>query len=88
MQLSAQSNCDFPNTGLTPFLDLQTGYYLGYQAGLYPGGSNELTGPHLKSGKTIANGIKPLDGDGNINFGDGVVLVACIKTITLWCVGT
>ncbi|MBK7038092.1 MAG: T9SS type A sorting domain-containing protein [Bacteroidetes bacterium] len=76
MQLSAQSNCDFPNTGLTPFLDLQTGYYLGYQAGLYPGGSNELTGPHLKSGKTIANGIKPLDGDGNINFGDGVVLVA------------
>ncbi|MFI5171100.1 MAG: SGNH/GDSL hydrolase family protein [Chitinophagales bacterium] len=74
--LFAQSNCDFPNTGLTPFLDLQTGTYLGYQAGLYPGGTNYLTGPHLKSGKTIAKGIKPLDGSGAVNFGDGVVLVA------------
>jgi len=72
----AQRNCDAEPTGLTPFTDLQTGYYMGYQAGMYPGGSNELTGPHLKSGKTIAKGIKPLDGDGNVNFGDGVVLVA------------
>jgi len=74
--LHAQRNCDAPNSGLTPFLDLQTGTYMGYQAGLYPGGTNTLTGPHLKSGKTIAKGIKPLDGDGNVNFGDGVVLVA------------
>ena len=74
--LHAQANCAAPNTGLTPFVDLQTGTYMGYQAGMYPGGSNELTGPHLKSGKTIAKGIKPLDGDGNVNFGDGVVLVA------------
>ncbi|MBK8344030.1 MAG: T9SS type A sorting domain-containing protein [Bacteroidetes bacterium] len=72
----AQANCDAPNTGLVPFLDLQTGYYMGYQAGLYPGGTNVLSGSHLKSGKTIAKGIKPLDGDGNVNFGDGVVLVA------------
>lgn len=75
-ELHAQRNCDAPNTGLVPFLDLQTGTYMGYQAGMYPGGTNELTGPHLKSGKTIAKGIKPLDGDGNVNFGDGVVLVA------------
>ncbi len=74
--LKAQSNCDFPNTGLVPFMDLQTDTYLGYQAGLYPGGTNYLTGAHLKSGKTIAKGIKPLDGDGNVNYGDGVVLVA------------
>lgn len=73
--MKAQINCSAPNTGLTPFLDLQTGYYMGYQAGLYPGGTNILSGPHLKSGKTIAQGIKPLDGDGNVNFGDGVVLV-------------
>lgn len=72
----SQANCEAPNTGLTPFLDLQTGSYLGYQAGLYPGGTNILTGPHLKSGKTIAKGIKPLDGDGNVNYGDGVVLFA------------
>ncbi len=74
--LHAQRNCDATSTGLTPFLDLQTGTYMGYQAGLYPGGTNTLSGPHLKSGKTIAKGIKPLDGDGNVNFGDGVVLVA------------
>ncbi len=76
LQLSAQINCGAAPTGFTPFVDLQTGTYLGYQAGMYPGGSNELTGPHLKSGKTIANGIKPLDGSGAVNFGDGVVLVA------------
>ena len=74
--LHAQANCGAPNTGLTPFMDLQTGTYMGYQAGLYPGGTNELTGPHLKSGKSIAKSIKPLDGDGNVNYGDGVVLVA------------
>lgn len=75
LALKAQINCSAPNTGLTPFLDLQTGYYMGYQAGLYPGGTNILSGPHLKSGKTIAQGIKPLDGDGNVNYGDGAVLI-------------
>ncbi len=75
-RVHAQANCAAPNTGLTPFLDLQTGYYLGYQAGLYPGGTNILTGPHLKSGKSIAKSIKPLDGSGNVNYGDGVVLIA------------
>ena len=74
--LNAQINCDVGSSGLVPLLDLQTGTYLGYQAGLYPGGTNILSGTHLKNGKSIAKGIKPLDGDGNINFGDGVVLVA------------
>ncbi len=74
--LLAQAVCDPEPLDLVPFLDLQTGTYLGYQAGLYPGGTNILSGTHLNDAKSIAKGIKPLDGDGNINYGDGVVLVA------------
>jgi hypothetical protein len=48
-----------------PMDTLGTGTYLGYEGGLYPGGSNIEPAAHLNSGIAIANGIQPLDANGN-----------------------
>lgn len=79
----AQPNCDNDTTGLVSLVDLQTGYYLGeYQGGLYPGGSNILSGPHLNKGKKISKSIKPLDSLGNVDYINGKVIMACFGPST------
>ncbi|MBZ5679765.1 MAG: choice-of-anchor D domain-containing protein [Acidobacteriia bacterium] len=50
---------------LIPITDLGTGSYLGAQGGLYPGGSNVRPASHDADGVGIAQGIVPLDGNGN-----------------------
>ncbi|MGD0987178.1 MAG: choice-of-anchor D domain-containing protein [Candidatus Sulfotelmatobacter sp.] len=45
--------------------DLGTGNYLGTEGGLYPGGSNVRPPDHEADGLAIANGIVPLDSNGN-----------------------
>jgi len=51
---------------LIDLIDLGTGYYLGAeQGGLYANGSNTRPPGHDSSGLTIAQGIQPLDVNGN-----------------------
>src|ERR1022692_1698816 len=51
---------------LIPISDLGTGYYLGAeQGGLYADGSNVRPADHDSSGVTLAQGIQPLDRNGN-----------------------
>jgi len=45
--------------------DLGTGTYLGQQGGLYPNGSNVRPADHDADGVSIAQGIQPLDANGN-----------------------
>jgi hypothetical protein len=45
--------------------DLGTGSYLGAEGGLYPGGSNVPPASHEADGLVLANGIVPLDANGN-----------------------
>ena len=45
--------------------DLGTGTYQGYEGGLYPDGSNVDPAAHQSSAVTIAQGIQPLDSNGN-----------------------
>jgi len=45
--------------------DLGTGSYLGAEGGLYPGGSNVRPPTHESDGLDLANGIVPLDSNGN-----------------------
>lgn len=49
----------------TPINDLGTGNYLGFQGGLYPGGSNNMPAAHAATGVQRANLIEPLDSQGN-----------------------
>ena len=70
--------CSSDSTGLIPLNDLGTSTYEGFQGGLYPFGSNseDPLSTHYKKGKTYAKNLKPLDGAGNINYDNGVVLMA------------
>jgi hypothetical protein len=52
-------------TPVTAITDLGTGTYLGYEAGLYPNGSNVRPAGHDSDGVTFANQIQPLDSNGN-----------------------
>ena len=52
-------------TPLTALTDLGTGTYQGSQGGLYPNGSNTRPASHDSDGVSIAQGIQPLDSNGN-----------------------
>ncbi|HMX05889.1 MAG TPA: hypothetical protein PKE14_14535, partial [Chitinophagales bacterium] len=54
-------DCDNDSLGALPLVDLGTGYYMGYQGGLFPGGSNNDPNPHFNNGKNISKAIKPLN---------------------------
>jgi len=69
---------DVPNTS-TPIValnDLGTGTYQGSQGGLYPNGSNVRPASHDSDGVTFADGIQPLDSNGNPSPTGKYVLLA------------
>ncbi len=47
-----------------PMDTLGTGTYLGYEGGLYPGGSDTMPSAHQQFGINLAQGIQPLDANG------------------------
>lgn len=57
-------NCDNDQTGLVPLSDLGNGFYLGFQGGLYPGGSNTRPANHQTEGEIAASLVVPLDENG------------------------
>ena len=50
---------------LVPLTDLGTASYLGSQGGMYPSGTNVRPTGHDSDGVVLANGIGPLDANGN-----------------------
>ncbi|MFZ0733559.1 MAG: Ig-like domain-containing protein [Candidatus Sulfotelmatobacter sp.] len=69
---------DVPNTS-TPMValnDLGTGTYQGYEGGLYPNGSNARPTSHDSDGVAFAQGIVPLDQNGNYSPAGKYVLMA------------
>jgi hypothetical protein len=63
-------------TPMTALTDLGTATYLGYEGGLYPNGSNVRPAGHDSDGVTFANGIQPLDSNGNPSPAGSYVLLA------------
>lgn len=59
---AAASTADKPTVPLT---DLGTGHYLGFEGGLYPGGSNVMPAQHMAAGAARAGQVRPLDVAGN-----------------------
>ncbi|MBI4470198.1 MAG: hypothetical protein HY650_12840 [Acidobacteria bacterium] len=70
------SNCFRTSVGLTPLMDLGTGYYKGYQGGLYPDGSNQRPSAHEAAGLAMAMSVRPLDGQGNPSPQGRIVLLS------------
>lgn len=66
--------------------DLGKGTYKGTQGGLYPGGSNVMPANHLSDGLALANGIVPLDANGNYDPNGQYVLLSIGVSIshTMW----
>ena len=62
-----------PEVALT---DLGTGTYQGYEGGLYPNGSNVRPSSQDSYGVTLAEGIVPLDSNGNSDPNGSYVLMA------------
>lgn len=57
-------NCSNTSVGFVPLNGLGTGAYLGFQGGLYPGGSNEIPSAHLVAGLELAQQVEPLNSAG------------------------
>jgi hypothetical protein len=53
------------STAIVPINDLGSGTYLGVEGGLYGGGSNVRPPAHESAGLSLAQGIGPLDSNGN-----------------------
>jgi hypothetical protein len=69
---------DVPGTS-TPIValnDLGTGTYQGSEGGLYPNGSNARPSSHDADGVSIADGLQPLDANGNPSDTGKMVLMA------------
>ena len=62
---TAGGNVSNTSVGLTPMTELGSGTYLGYEAGLYPGGGKDLPPAHRAAGEALAAQIQPLDAAGN-----------------------
>lgn len=61
---SVAPNSENEQAGRIPLNDLGTRTYLGYQGGLYPGGSNLPPAQHVTAGVAAAKRIRPLDVNG------------------------
>jgi hypothetical protein len=72
----ALANCTGSDTTKVPINDLGAGCYLSYHGGLYPGGTNELSGAHRGAGVAAAAQIAPLDANGAPSANGKYVLVS------------
>ncbi|MEO8086689.1 MAG: T9SS type A sorting domain-containing protein [Bacteroidota bacterium] len=67
-------NCTNTSVGFPPIADLATGYWRGFQGGLYPNGSNFRPTAHNLAGLNIAQNILPLDTAGNVDLVNGKIV--------------
>ncbi len=75
---SPAANCAGTSTGLVPLVDLGAGTHLGFQGGLYPGGTNFRPVTHESAGVAIARAMVPLDTLGNPDPVNGRIVLISI----------
>ena len=63
-------------TEMVPLTELGTGTYLGFQGGLYPGGSNQMPEQHKSAGEEFTHQIQPLDTAGSPSSSGRIVLLS------------
>lgn len=72
------ASCSTTSVGLIPINDLGTGYYQGYQGGLYPGGFNVRPALHDSAGRALAALVLPRDTSGNVDLVGGKIVLLSI----------
>lgn len=68
-------NCAHDSTGLIPLTDMGTTKYGPFRGGLYPNFMVDMPESHLNKGKALSNAMVPLDGEGNVDWESGSLLV-------------
>jgi len=76
MSTPSSGSCDGSNTTKVPMTALAPGCYLEYRGGLYPNGTNELSGAHLATGRAAAAQIVPLDVNGALSMDGKYILLS------------
>src|SRR5437879_5702094 len=69
-------SCGGSDTAKVPITDLGSGCYLKYRGGLYPDGTNELSGALLGAGRAAAAQVVPLDTNGKPSAGGKYVMLS------------
>lgn len=72
------ADCGQTSVGFTPLNDLGLDNHLGSQGGLYPNGSNQMPTDHAQAGLAIAQTIQPLSPTGQIDVGNGRIVLLSI----------
>ena len=75
LETNTDKSCSINQQNLVPITDLGTGYYRGYQGGLYPGGQNQRSGAHLSQTLSQAAQIQPLNSSGQPSANGKIVLI-------------
>ncbi|HRG82713.1 MAG TPA: hypothetical protein PLO99_09370 [Chitinophagaceae bacterium] len=75
LETNTEKSCSINQQNLVPITDLGTGYYRGYQGGLYPGGQNQRSGAHLSQTLSQAAQIQTLNSNGQPAANGKVVLI-------------
>ncbi|MBK6827870.1 MAG: hypothetical protein IPG86_13870 [Chitinophagaceae bacterium] len=75
LETNTEKSCSINQQNLVPITDLGTGYYRGYQGGLYPGGQNQRSGAHSSQALSQAAQIQPLNSNGQPAANGKVVLI-------------
>ncbi len=73
--VNAQKNCNTNYTSFIPLNELGSGYFRGFQGGLYANGSNSPQFQYLQDLKDISASIQPLDDNGNPSSNGKIVMI-------------
>ncbi|MFQ5706823.1 MAG: FlgD immunoglobulin-like domain containing protein [bacterium] len=73
VRLFGGGNCNNTSTGMIPLTDLGSGLYKGVQSGLFPDGLNVPPEPYASDGLAIANSIRPLNSNGQVDEANGKI---------------
>ncbi|MFN0157554.1 MAG: T9SS type A sorting domain-containing protein [Bacteroidota bacterium] len=74
----ASVSCSTISVGKTPLNDLGSGFYQGYQGGLYPAGRNRPPAVHDSAGRALSALVQPRNSSGSIDPVNGKIVLLSI----------
>jgi hypothetical protein len=77
-QFEGALSCTTTTVGRIPINDLGSGFYQGYQGGLYPGGISQPPSSHLIGGLSMTALVQPRDTFGNVDLTNGRIVLLSI----------
>ncbi len=72
------ASCTTTSVGRIPINDLGTGFYQGFQGGLYPSGRNQRPAVHDSAGRALATQVVPRNASGGIDLVNGKIVLLSI----------